>query len=144
MSTASQSRFREPLTRLVQDFTAWVSILRRVGLRRRGEGPDDPDQNAAATRELERFREPAKAIIIWLELCGRDADAAEVDDAMGDLRDTARRFDACELKPVLGEVTDEHLSPLDFLIHAASDTASRLEGLDADIPSDVWQGFGDA
>lgn len=144
MNTASQSRFREPLTQLVQEFADWVSILRRVGLRRRCEEPDDPDQDVRATDELERFREPAKAIIVWLELCGRDADAAEVDDAMAALRETARRFDTGELKPVLNEHADEHVSPLDLLIQAASETASRLEDLDADIPSDVWQGFGDA
>jgi len=89
MSTASQSRFVEPLTQLVQDFTAWVGILRRVGLRRRGEGADDPDRDVRASDEIEQFRAPAKAIIVWLELCGRDADAAEVDDAMAALRDTA-------------------------------------------------------
>jgi hypothetical protein len=93
---------------------------------------------------LERFREPAKAIIIWLELCGRDADAAEVDDAMVALRDAARRFDVGELKPVADERADEHLSPLELLIKVAEETASRLEDLDAEIPSDVWQGFGDA
>lgn len=144
MSTASQSRFYEPLTRLVQDFNDWVSILRRVGLRHRGEGPDDPDRAVRASDELERFRAPAKAIIIWLELCGRDADAAEVDDAMATLRDTARRFDTGELKPVLDDHADEHLSPLDLLIQAASETAGRVEDLDAEIASDVWRGFGDA
>lgn len=92
---------------------------------------------------MERFREPAKAIIIWLELCGRDADAAEVDDATASLREVARRFDASELKPVLDERAGEH-SPLDLLIQAASETAGRLEDLDADIPSDVWRGFSDA
>ncbi len=144
MSTASQSRFREPLRQLVQDFTDWVSTLRRVGLRRWGEEPDDADQDVRASDELERFRGPAKAIIIWLELCGRDADAAEVDDAMTALRETARRFDAGELKPLFDERADEHLSALDLLIQAASKTAGRLEDLDAEIPSDVWLGFGDA
>ncbi len=144
MSAASQSRFREPLTQLVQDLTYWISTVERVGLRRRGEGRDDADRDVRASDELERFREPAKAIIIWLELCGRDADAAEVDGAMTALRDTARRFDTGELKPLFDECADEHLSPLDMLIQAASETASRLEDLDADIPSDVWQGFGDA
>jgi hypothetical protein len=76
MSTASQFRFREPLTQLVQDFIDWVRILRRVGLRRRGGRPDDPDRDVRASDELERFREPAKAIIVWLELHGSDADAA--------------------------------------------------------------------
>lgn len=144
MSIARQSRFREPLAQLVGDFTDWVSILRRVGLRHRGEGPDDPDQDVCASDKLERFREPAKAIIIWLELCGRDADAAEVDDAMATLRKTARRFDAGELEPDLDEQTEEHLSALDLLIEAAEKRASRLEDLDAQIPHSVWQGFGDA
>lgn len=45
---------------------------------------------------------------------------------------------------MLDERAGEHLSRLDLLIQAASETASRLEDLDADIPSDVWQGFGDA
>ncbi len=144
MSTASQSGFREPLTQLVQDFTAWDGILRRVGLRRRGEALDDPDYDVRASDELGRFREPAKAIIIWLELRGRDADAAEVDDAMAALRETARRFDTGGLEPVYDERADEHLSPLDLLIQAASETASRLEDLDANVASGVWQGFGDA
>lgn len=144
MSTAGQSPCREPLTQLVQDFIAWVSMLRGVGLRRRGKGRDDSDRDVRASDELERFREPAKAIIIWLDLCGRDADAAEVDDAMTALRETARRFDAGELEPVLDERADEHLSPLELLIEAAETTASRLEDLDGEIPSDVWQGFGHA
>lgn len=144
MSTASQPPFREPLTQLVQDFTAWASELRSIGLRCRGEGPDDSDENVRASAELERFREPAKAIIIWLELSGRDADAAEVDDALAALRETARRFDTGELKSVLDERADEHLSPLELLIEAAEKTASRLEDLDAEIPQHVWKGFGDA
>jgi|GEM_PF-2197077 hypothetical protein len=144
MSPASQFRFREPLTQLVQDFNAWVSTLQRVGLRRRGEGPDDPDQDARAFDELEQFREPAKTIIIWLELCGRDAEAAEVDDAMAALREAARHFDTGELKPVPDNRGEEHFSPLDLLIEAASETANRLEDLDAGIPQHVWQGFGDA
>lgn len=144
MSAASQSRFREPLTQLVRDLSDWISVVKRIGLRRRGEGPDDPDRNVRASDELERFREPGKAIIVWLELCGREAEAAEVDDAMAALRETARRFDAGELKPVLDERAGEHLSPLEPLIEAAERTASRLEDLDADIQSDVWQGFGDA
>lgn len=144
MSTASQSRFREPLAQLARDLARWTSVLRRVGLRHRGEGPDDPDQHVRASGELERFRDPAKAIIVWLELRDRDADAAEIDDAMAGLRETSRRFDTGGLKPVLDERSDEHLSPLDLLIETAEKTASRLEDLDADIPSDVWQGFGDA
>lgn len=144
MSTASQSRFREPLMQLVQDFTDWVSLLRRVGLRRRDEGPDDPGQDAPASDELEQFRAPAKAIIIWLELCGRDADAAEVDDAMIALRETARRFDTDALAPLFDEQAGEHLTPLDLLVQAVSETAGRLEDLDTEIPQDVWQGFGDA
>jgi hypothetical protein len=134
----------EPLAQLARDLAKWTSVLRRVGLRRRGEGRDDPDRDVRASDDLEEFREPAKAIIIWLELHGRDADAAEVDDAMAALRETARRFDSGELEPTLDDRADEHLSALDLLIQAASETASRLEDLDADIPSDVWQGFGDA
>jgi hypothetical protein len=144
MDTASEPTFREPLTQLVQGFTNCVGTLRQSGLRRRVEGPDEPGQDVRASDELEQFREPAKAIIIWLELHGRDADAAEVDDAVAALRETARRFDSGELKPVLNERADEHLSPLDLLIQAASETVSRLEDLDAEIPHSVWQGFGDA
>lgn len=144
MNTASQSRSREPLTQLVRELTDWISILRRVGLRRRGEGPDDPDRDVGASAELGPFREPAKAIIIWLELRGRDADAAELDDAIAALRKTARRFDTGELKPVLDDRAEEHLSPLELLIEAAQKAAGRLEDLNAEIPSDVWQGFGDA
>ncbi len=144
MNTASQVRFPEPLAQFVRDLAGWVSVLRQTGLRRRDEGPDDLEQAVRATDELERYRAPAKAIIIWLELCGRDADAAEVDDAMAGLRDVARHFDTGEFKPVFVERADEHLSPLDLLIQAASEAAGRLEDLDADIPSEVWQGFGDA
>lgn len=72
---------RQPLAQLARELAAWAHLLRSGGLRR-GDGPDDPGQDVRASDELERFREPAKAIIIWLELCGRDADAAEVDDAM--------------------------------------------------------------
>lgn len=142
MGTASLSR--APLARLARNLSAWTDVLRSNGLRRRGEGPDDPDQAVRASDEVEQFRAPAKAIIVWLELCGRDADAAEVDDAMAALRDTARSFDTGELKPVLDERADEHLSPLDLLIQAASETAGRLEDLDAAIPDTVWQDFGDA
>jgi hypothetical protein len=144
MSAASQSRFREPLTQLVRDLSDWISAVKRLGLRRRGEGPDDPDRGARASDELGRFREPTKAIIVWLELHARDTDAAEVDDAMTGLRETARRFDTGDLEPVFEERADEHLSPLELLIEAAEKTASRLEDLDAEIPHSVWHGFGDA
>lgn len=133
-----------PLTRLVLQLSDWLELRRRVGLRRRGEGADDPDQDVHASDELEQFREPAKAIIVWLELRGRDVDAAEVDDAMASLRETARQYDAGELRPVLDERADEHLTPLDLLIQAASEATARLEDLDAEIPFDVWPGFGDA
>lgn len=136
MSTASLAR--EPLAQLARDLAAWDDVLRGRGLRRRGEGPDDPNQDVRASAELEPFREPAKAIIVWLELHRRDADAAEIDDAMATLRETARRFDSGD------ERADEHPSPLDLLIEVASQTASRLEDLDAEIPQHVWQGFGDA
>lgn len=142
MGTSSLAR--KPLAQLVRDLAGWVSILRRVGLRRRGEGPDDPDRDVHAPDELEPFRAPAKAIIVWLELRGHDADAAEVDDAMAVLRDFARRFDAGELKPVLDQRTGEHLSPLDLLVEAAEKAVGRLEDLDGEIPPAVWQGFGDA
>lgn len=134
----------QPLGRLPHALRAWGEALQRTGPHRRAEGSDDPDQDVRASDELERFREPAKAIIVWLELRGRDANAAEIDDAMAALRETARRFDTGELKPVFDERADERVSALELLIHAASETASRLEDLDADIPSDVWQGFGDA
>ncbi|MBI5864559.1 MAG: hypothetical protein HZB38_08635 [Planctomycetes bacterium] len=142
MRKATESGPREPLARLVRDLADWGGVLRQSGLRRRSEGPDDPDQGVHASEEMEQFRAPAKAIIVWLELCGRDADAAEVDDAMAALREAARRFDMRGLESVLDEHADEHLSPLELLIKVAEETASRLE--DADIPSDVWQGFGDA
>jgi hypothetical protein len=142
MGTSSLAR--EPIAQLARDLAEWVDGLQRIGLCRRGEGADDPGQRVRASDELEQFRAPAKAIIIWLELRGRDADAAEVDDAMAALREAARHFDTGELKPVLDERAGEHLSPLDLFIQAASETVSRLEDIDADIPSDVWQGFGDA
>lgn len=63
---------------------------------------------------------------------------------MASLRETARRFDTGHLDPVFNARADESLSPLDLLIQVASETASRLEDLDADIPSSVWQGFVDA
>lgn len=144
MSVRNQGEREQPLTQLVSDLGRWISRLNREGLRRPGEGPDDPDQTATACAELDPFREPAKAIIVWLELRGRDADAAEVDDAMACLRETARRYDAGGPEPVYDERADEHLSPLDLLIDAASEAAGRLEDLDADIPQDIWQGFGDA
>lgn len=134
----------DPLAQLVVGLSDWVGVLQRFGLRRRGEGRDDPDGDVRASDALERFREPAKAIIIWLELCGRDAAAAEVDDAMAGLRDTARQFDTGGLQPVLDERAGEHLSPLDLLMQAASEATGRLEDLDAEIPQNVWQGFGDA
>jgi hypothetical protein len=142
MSTTSLAH--EPLAQLARDMAAWAEILRALGLRRRGEGPDDSGRDVRASGELEQFRSPAKAIIVWLELHGRDADAAEVDDAMAALRETARRFDSGELQPVFDERTDEHLSPLELLIQAASEATGRLEDLDDEIPQDVWQGFGDA
>lgn len=58
MSAASQSRFREPLMQLVRDLSDWISVVKRIGLRRRGEGPDDPDRNVRASDELERSRRP--------------------------------------------------------------------------------------
>jgi hypothetical protein len=144
MGKLNETDCREPLTQLRRDVGEWIDFLRRSGLPRWGDGPDDPDQDIRASEELERFRAPAKAIIIWLELCGRVADAAEVDDAMAASREAARRFDTGELKPLFDDRADEHLSPLEMLIKVAEETASRLEDLDADIPSDVWQGFGDA
>lgn len=144
LSTASDPSSREPLTEFVRELAEWITVLRQSGLRRRGEGPDDPGQEVRATDELEQFSAPAKAIIIWLELHGRDADAAEVDDTMTALRETARHFDTGELEPVFDDRADEYPSSLELLIQAASEAAGRLEDLDAVIPQDVWQGFGDA
>lgn len=144
MSVKHKREREQPLTQLVSDLGNWVGILHRVGLRHRGEGLDDPDRDVRASDELEQFRVPAKAIIVWLELRGRGADAVEVDDAMAALRETARRFDAGELQPVFSERTDVPVSPLDQLIEAATRAAGRLEDLDGTIPTSVWQGFGDA
>lgn len=144
MNVKTQGEPQQPLTQLVSDLGRWISGLNRDGLRRRGEGSDDPDQTATVCAELEPFREAAKAIIVWLELRGRDADAAEVDDAMAGLRETARHYDAGELQPLFTERSDEPLSPLDQLIEAATRAAGRLEDLDGTIPTGVWQGFGDA
>jgi len=144
MSAKNQGEREQPLTKLVSDLGHWLGRLNREGLRRRGEGSDDPDQVVTASVELEEFREPAKAIIIWLELRGRDTDAAEVDDAMADLRETARHYDAGELQPVFIERSDEPVSPLDQFIEAASRAAGRLEDLDGTIPASVWRGYDDA
>jgi hypothetical protein len=144
MSVKDQDEREQPLTKLVSDLSRWISVLTRDGLRRRGEGSDDPDQSVTTCAELERFREPAKAIIVWLEVRGRDADAAEVDDAMAGLRETARYYDAGELQPLFCDRSDEPLSPLDQLIEVATRAAGRLEDLDGTIPAGVWQGFGDA
>lgn len=144
MDVEIQHQSEQPLAQLVRDLGDWIDVLYQAGLRRRGEGPDDPDQDVRASEELEQFREPAKDIIVWLELHGRDADAAEVDDALAALRETARRFDTGGLEPVYDERADEYASPLDLLIEAASEAAGRLEDLDDQLPETVWQGFGDA
>jgi len=144
MSDATPAPSDAPLTQLVLELNAWVETLGRFGLRRRGEGPDDPDCLVRASDELEQFREPAKAIIVWLELRGRDADAAEADDAIAGLRETVQQYDAGELQPLFSEQSDEPFDPLDQLIESASRAAGRLEDLDGLIPASVWQGFGDA
>ncbi len=130
MSAVSRAACHEPLTQLVRDLAEWLAVLRRFALRRRGEAPDDPDRDVRASDESEQFRAPAKAIIVWLELHARDADAAEVDDAMAVLRENARRFDTGGLTPVLDERADEYVSPLELLIEAAEKTAGRLDDLD--------------
>ncbi|HRX83505.1 MAG TPA: hypothetical protein P5572_00640 [Phycisphaerae bacterium] len=122
----------------------WIGRVRGSGLLLRREGFDDPAQAVRAVDELGQFREPAKAIIVWLELHGRDTDAAEADDAMAGLRETARQYDAGELQSLFSERSDEYFDPLDQLIEAASRAAGRLEDLDGTIPHTLWRGFGDA
>jgi len=144
MSDATPAPSDAPLTRLVLELNAWVETLGLFGLRRRGEGPDDPDCLVRASDELEQFREPAKAIIVWLELRGRDEDAAEADDAIAGLRETAQQYDGGELQSLFSERSDAPFDPLDQLFESASRAAGRLEDLDGTIPDAVWQGFGDA
>lgn len=133
-----------PLARLVTRLHDWVATLRRFGLVRRGVGPDDPDQPVAAIAEFEQFRQPAKDIIVWLELRGRNIEAAEVDDALAALREVARAYDAGEPQPEFLARADEPLTPLDQLIEAAQDTVGRLEDLLDELPAAIWQGFDDA
>lgn len=140
----SQRKNNTPLARLVSQLHDWVATLHRVGLVRRGEGPDDPDQPVLATSEVEQFRQPAKDIIVWLELRGRYIEAAAVDDAIAALREAARAYDAGELQSGSAARADEPLSPLDQLIEAAETTVGRLEDLLDELPAAIWQGFDDA
>ena len=140
----SQRKNNTPLARLVSQLHDWVATLHRIGLVRGGEGPDDPDQPVSAISELEPLRQPAKDIILWLELRGREIEAAAVDDAMAGLRDVARAYDTGELQPGSAARADEPLTPLDQLIEAAQATLGRLEDLLDEIPAAIWQGFDDA
>lgn len=133
-----------PLARLVSQSHDWVATLQRLGLVRRGESPDDPSQPVSATSEVEQFRQPAKDIIVWLELRRREIEAAEVDDALAALREVARAYDAGELQPEFPARADEPLTPLDQLIEAAQDTVGRMEDLLDEIPAAIWKGFDDA
>jgi len=135
---------KTPLARLVSRLHDWVATVRRFGLVRRGAGPDDPSQPAAAVAEVEQFRQPAKDIIVWLELRGREIEAAVVDDALAALREVARAYDAGELQPEFPARADEPLTPLDQLIEAAHTTVGRLEDLLDELPAAIWQGFDDA
>jgi hypothetical protein len=132
------------LARLVSRLHDWVATLHRVGLVRRGEGPDDPSQPVSATSEVKQFRQPTKDIIVWLELRGCEIEAAVVDDAMAALRDVARAYDAGELQPESAARAAEPLTPLDQLIEAAQATVGRLEDLLDELPAAIWQGFDDA
>ncbi len=138
------NRMDMPLDHLVSCLRDWLDVLQQTGLWCRGEGPDDPDQIVPASEEVEQFREPAKAIIVWLEMRGRKGDAYEVDDAMAALQGAARQYDAGELHPMPIDNSDEYATPLDQLIDTASESIGRLEDLDGDIPAEVWQGFDDA
>lgn len=140
----NESTPQTPLARLVTRLHDWVAALHRVGPVRRGEGPDDPDQPAAAVAEVEQFRQPAKDIIVWLELRGCSIEAAAVDDALAALREAARAYDAGELRPESAALADEPLTPLDQLIESAHATVGRLEDLLDELPAAIWQGFDDA
>ncbi|MBD3291350.1 MAG: hypothetical protein GF393_00390 [Armatimonadia bacterium] len=140
---SDDSRY-DPLTRLVIGLKGCADTLQRFGLTRAGEGPDDPSQPISATSELEQFRQPAKDIIVWLELRGREVDAGEVDDAMSELYGVAHAYDAGELRDELSRHEDAPLTPLDQLIEAVNSAAGRLEDLVDSIPNVVWQGFTDA
>lgn len=140
----NESAPQTPLARLVSRLHDSVATLHRIGLVRRGEGTDDPDQLAAAIAEFEQFRQPAKDIVVWLELRRREIEAAEVDDAMAALREAARAYDAGELQPEAAARADEPLTPIDQLIEAAQATVGRLEDLLDELPAAIWQGFDDA
>jgi len=144
MSEDSANSFGVPVARLVRARGECASTLLRVGLLRDGEGPDDPSQSVSATSEVEQFRQPVKDIIFWLELRGREVDAAEVDDAMAELYGVAHAFDAGELRADFSRYEDEPATPLDQLTEAVNSAAGRLEDLLDSIPDDVWQGFDDA
>jgi hypothetical protein len=144
MTTVNPLQSPTPLKQLMQELNEWVGVVERIGLRRRGEGPDDPSEVISATSELERFHEPAKAIVIWLELRGREAVAREIDEAMSDLREVARQYDAGTLTLPYDDRIDEHVGPLDVLIQEASEAAGLLEDLDFDLALETWQGFADA
>jgi hypothetical protein len=142
--TGEENPCPSPLDHLVSGLAECANTLQRSGLVRRGEGPDDPSQPVRACDEIEQLRQPAKDIVVWLELRGRDADAAEVDDALAELCGVAQQYDEGQLQPQFFADADEPETPLDQLTSAASTAAARLEDLSQEIPDDVWQGFGDA
>lgn len=106
---------------------------------------DEHTDPISATEFVGQFQRAAADLIVWLEMNWRPEDAGEIDDAIALLLEVARAYDRGELGAWLPD--DEQagpIDPIDQLREAMSVAASRLEDLDDEIPTEVWEGYDDA
>jgi len=123
-----------PLLVLMEHVNEWVASVR-----------SETFWNTRVEHEhwAERLREEAKGIIVWLELRGHNEAASQLDTRMAAFRKAVWEFQhACE-----GTYPPEDSRCRDMaevMIHKAELVAGVCEGLDQEVPQDVWEGFLDA
>lgn len=122
-----------PLLVLMEHVDEWVKAAR---------SPEFWDPEADFRSWAERLWPEAKDIIVWLELRGQDEAAAHLDDCVAGFRNAYREFEeACRVTyppddPGCRDLADE-------MIHKAEQLSGVCEDLDAELPSEIWEGFWD-
>jgi len=134
---------RSPLVDLLLAISDASGRLDRRG-ERLFEPTDQRDEPIDAVEYVGPFRNAAADLVVWLEIQGRSEDASEVDDAVASMLEVARAYDRGELQAWLPD--DERsgpVEPLDQLVDAMRVASGRLEDLEDEIPTEVWEGYDD-
>jgi hypothetical protein len=130
---------------MAKDVSDWplLALMENVGRWARSAGRDEFWRDRVEHRMwADELRDVAKGIIVWLELRGRDEDAARLEEGIGRLRRALGDLqEACEgvYPPEDPRCNDARAAVID----AADRLAGVAEDLDQEVPEEAWEGFFD-